>query len=104
MRIGIQARSVFTEKIKGRTTETYSGVFTIHSSVQPAKNNEIQSLPEGRREREAYTLYSSDDLVSLKESKNPDQVLLYGDWYEVTSKQKWNNNIINHNKYVVTKL
>ena len=104
MRKKLTARNANGQRVKGRWQESTGTPFEILASVQPTTPNEIESLPENRRESISYTLYSRDDLVSLGENENPDQVQIEDAWYEVTVKNTWKNGLINHNQYVVTKI
>lgn len=79
--------------------------FSILASVQPLKPNEIQCLPEGRRNSKAFRLYSNTALQMLEGTNaKPDQVLLFGERYEVIGHGPWQNDVINHNKYIVVKV
>ncbi len=78
--------------------------FTIRASIQPIRPNEVETLPEGRRNSKAFRLYTNADLRDMQSDANPDQVELFGEWYEVTAKAPWQNNVISHYKYFVTKL
>lgn len=78
--------------------------FTITASVQPLKPNEVESLPEGRRNSKVFRIYTCADLQDMQVTESPDQVQLFGEWYEVTAKAPWQNSVINHFKYIVTKL
>ena len=89
--------------IKGVFTEGAASTETIRASVQPASPNDLQSLPEGRRNSKAYRLYT-DTRLRLVTTSNPDKVVLFGEDYEVTTEEIWQNNIINHYKYIVTKI
>lgn len=73
--------------------------FTITASVQPLRPSDLEALPEGRRENSAFRLYTNDALLTV-ESLNPDQVEIYGERYEVIGHAPWQNNVINHHKYI----
>jgi hypothetical protein len=99
--------------ITKRTTGTLvDGIYTdgagvtsvIQASIQPAGDSDVQTLPEGRRERKAFRLYTITDLVSLQESENPDRATLFGEEYEVVTKNPWQNGVIPHFKYIVVKV
>lgn len=77
--------------------------FTVNVSVQPSAPDDMESLPEGRRQRRAYTLFGDKDLRGVEDG-NPDQVEIDGDRYEVSSVQYWRNTILPHVKSVVTRL
>jgi hypothetical protein len=79
---------------------------TIRASVQPTSPDDIERLPEGRRERQAFTLYSSQALRIIDESEetNADIVEIDGQRYEATARQPWQNNLINHHRTIVTRI
>jgi hypothetical protein len=89
--------------VKGVFTEGSPSTESIKASVQPATSHDLQSLPEGRRNVKAYRLYTSTRLRMVTDS-NPDRVELYGETYEVNYEGVWQNKIINHYKYIVTKI
>jgi hypothetical protein len=74
------------------------------ASIQPTSERAVLALPEGRREKKSFTLYSDTSLVSLGQAQNPDRVILFGEEYEVIKKEEWQNNVINHYKYIVVKV
>ena len=84
--------------VPGTVTE-----FTARYSVQPTSPDDMQSLPEGRRERRAYTLFGNKPLLSVG-SENPDLVSVDGEWYEVSDVQEWRNTLIPHTRAIVTRL
>ena len=84
--------------VPGTVTE-----FTARYSVQPTSPDDMQSLPEGRRERRAYTLFGDTPLLSVG-VENPDLVSVDGEWYEVAAVQEWRNTLIPHTRAIVTRL
>ena len=76
---------------------------TVRVSVQPSSPDDMELLPEGRRERRAYTLFGDDALLGVGDD-NPDQVEIDGERYEVSAVQYWRNSIIPHTRTVVTRL
>jgi hypothetical protein len=73
------------------------------ASVQPLNGNEMASLPEGRRNIEAYKVYSEDfEIRTVDEAgqQNPDKLELFDDGrlYEVFNVEVWQNDVINHYK------
>jgi hypothetical protein len=90
--------------VDGIYTDAASTVSIIQASVQPASDSDVQTLPEGRRERKAFRLYTNTELLSLQESENPDRATIYGEEYEVVTKNPWQNAVIPHFKYIVVKV
>lgn len=80
-------------------------VLTINASVQPATTEDLQSLPESRRNLGAYRLYSSEPFQTITEgSKNPDIVQIYGDDYEIAESSPWQNGVQNHHKSLAVRV
>ena len=70
----------------------------IQGSVQPTPANELKSLPEGRRNKESYTVFTKDQLFTVRESGNikADRLTLFGRPFEIVSVSNWQNNVIPH--------
>lgn len=79
--------------------------FTIEASVQPATPDDIQLLPEGKRDRLAYTLYSDTALrIANDNTQQPgDVVTIDGETFEAMARRPWQNNIIDHHVAIVVK-
>ncbi len=77
---------------------------SILASCQPTKPEDVELLPEGRRDDGGtYRIYTNDTLETIT-SENPDQIELFGERYEVFENERWGNNLINHNKYLALKV
>jgi len=63
------------------------------------------SLPEGRRNRETYLIYTSTELMSVDVNGqlNPDIVVLNGNDFEIIQVEPWQNGIYSHYKAVASK-
>lgn len=77
----------------------------ITASVQPTTGEEMLSIPEGRRNRKSYALFTSTDVEVIHNGVNPDTALIYGELYEIVQVWVWQNNpivfgIINHYKFI----
>lgn len=80
-------------------------VFTVKASAQPATTEDMQSLPEARRQLGAYRLYSETKFQSLVEGvSNPDVIVIDGDDYEVAQVQPWKNGLIEHYKAIAVRV
>lgn len=79
--------------------------FTIQASVQPTTPNDVQLLPEGKRDRLAYTLYSDTSLrIANDNTQEPgDIVTIDGDSFEAMARRPWQNSIIDHHVTIVVK-
>ena len=86
----------------GRWIESAKSTFNIKASVQPLTPREMEMLPEARREKEAFRIYSDTKLnpASDKDGKNADIVAINGKNFEVLSCGSWQNNIISHYKTI----
>ena len=77
----------------------------IKATVQPAKGNDMLSLPEGKRESETYRVYTSTLLQTVKESDkvNADRIELFtGKIFEVVGVDIWQNKVIPHYKALLS--
>lgn len=102
------------DRTNGKWVNGTTTPLEIKASVQPLSAKEMQSLPEGRRATgQAYRLYTSDWLRTVEDNhipphlnpdEQPDQITIFGSQYEIFSGEVWGNSIINHNKYVATRL
>lgn len=90
----------------GRWVEGSAIEFDIDASVQPVKSlseNEMQSIPEARRQSGMFRIYTSTELLTSGVNKTPDRALINNAEYEVFIGNPWQNNVINHYKYVLVK-
>lgn len=87
-------------------------IIAATASVQPLQGKEVQLVPEGRRDRESYTMYTSTQIMGVT-TQNPDQVTVLkgpftGFVFEVISINDWQNNsnfnVVNHYKYIALRL
>lgn len=93
--------------VNGIWVEGIETAIPITASVQPTTGEEMLSIPEGRRNRKTYSLFTStkiDVIHGLNNSTNPDQIEIYGGRYEIVRVEIWQNNphvfgIVNHYKF-----
>jgi len=98
--------------VSGRWVEAGETLIVITASIQPTTGEELLSLPEGRRDRKSYALFTSTEIElihGVNNSTNPDQVEIFGERYEVTRVEVWQNNppvfgIVNHYKIYASAL
>lgn len=90
--------------VNGRPTAATRSPIAFRASIQPLSTNEVLSLPEGKREREAYRLYTDFQLRAADEANGtaPDHVTIDGKLFEVIAVHRWQNNLINHWKCIVS--
>lgn len=89
----------------GRWSQTDGTLNQLYASVQPTNERDLKTLPEGRYQHDSYTLFSSwGGLVTYEDTSTGDKVIINGEEYETVSRRPWQNNVINHYKYIVAKL
>ena len=81
----------------------------ITASVQPTSGEEMLSLPEGRRNKKVYSLFTSTPINLIYAGTNPDQIEIFGERFEIFQVEIWQNNppvfgIINHYKFYASSL
>ena len=101
--------SATTVNSDGTTTVGSENSFTIKASCQPSRAEDVQLLPENRRNNGGtFRIYTNDTLRTINETtdpnSNPDQIELFGERYEIFQSETWGNNLINHNKYLAVKV
>jgi len=92
--------------IKGQITEQSTQTpFNLEASVQPSTSAQLSMLPETRRLRGGiYTLITFETLLTVDNDVYPDLILFDNKTYEVVTKLKWENNILNHNIYLIQEI
>lgn len=94
------------------TIENSPLVINSTASMQPTKGEEVMLVPEARRDREMYKMYTSTQILGIT-TQNPDQITVLkapftGLVYEVIEIIPWQNNtnfnITNHYKYIMLRL
>lgn len=85
-----------------KTTSTQT--LTVYSSVQPAKETELQFLPEDRTGVQAYKLYTKQQVYRLRDGGNSDVITFKGQDYEVAHVEDWSNSLIPHFKTIVVRM
>ena len=90
--------------VDGRWTETESDPVDFKASLQPVTANEMQTLPEGRRDRTTYKAYTKTDLKTVSIGEQISDIVLDGsERYEVVAAMRWRNGLINHTKLLLQK-
>lgn len=79
---------------------------TIQASIQPVSGEDLKPLPEGRRLDDYIKVYTDSNLQMLQEStgKQPDQLTWRGHTYECISVDARQMDVINHYKYIFSKV
>lgn len=65
----------------------------ITASIQPLDGEEMEMIPEARRERELYKMFTSFQVNTLT-MENPDQVMFFGKVFEVFEVKPWQNTAV----------
>lgn len=92
--------------VNGLWVEGSPSTFDIQCSVQPLTPDEMELVPEGRRDGEVFNLFTGTRLLPANppDSKNADKVSIDGRDYEVLSCARWQNRILPHYKAVVVQI
>jgi len=85
--------------ISGRWTETVASTYEIKGSWQPANPRQVETLPEGRKDKETMQLITFTKLNTVQSSKNPDIIIVDGVEYEIYSRAD-HQNILKHYVYL----
>lgn len=80
--------------IPGSYTES-----TINVDYQPLNGRELDSLPEGRRGKQSFKVYSDTKYKTIKEIDTPDRFIIDSDEYEIINREPWQF-FLNHYKYI----
>ena len=91
--------------VDGVWVEGSETAFTFYGSIQPLIGKDMLSLPEGRRNRETYLIYTSTQLMSVDVDgqENPDIIVINGNDFEIINVESWQNGIYNHYKAIASK-
>ena len=88
----------------GLPTDTVGVASTFKGTFQPARGQDLQALPEGRRANGVFKVYSDLDFDTVTSDDNPDQIVLNSRTYEIVMRAPWQNSIIPHYKYLVQEI
>ncbi len=90
--------------VRGKWTDgSEAAPVTIQGTFQPSKGNELEVLPEGRREKSTYTVYTKTQIKTVNQFDETQADILVKDSirYLVVVAEPWQNNIINHYRLLV---
>ena len=99
-----------TISASGDTIDGAESSFTIKASCQNTRPEDVEYLPENRRNDGAtYRIYTDDVVNTIENNSNPDQVELFGQRFELSQSEKWlnftgGNSVVNHNKYLTVRV
>ena len=86
---------------RGRWVDGTESSVSAIASVQPFTSRQLLLLPEGKRQKGWVKIFTSTELTCLEgegENQQADQVLYNGSYYEVQSRDKWDN-CLKHYEY-----
>lgn len=97
-------RKSASTNVDGRFTPGSQTDISFKASIQPLNGKELESLPEGRREKDTYNIYTDFQLRTVDEegNTNPDQVDIFGQSFEIIKVDTWKNNVIPHYKAIAS--
>jgi len=78
----------------------------VKASIQPFNPEEIDFIPANRRGSDRLNIFTGSLLFCLLDNDDdqPDQIDHDGSRWEVIKKFVWQNNIINHYRYIIIRL
>lgn len=109
-------RAVSGNYVDGKYTGETTVTINATASIQPLKGQEVELLPEGRRDSESYKMYTSTQIFGIEPApqlRNPDKIIILkapfqGLIFEVIQINTWQNNsnfnIVNHYKYIAMRI
>jgi hypothetical protein len=90
---------------KGTITRGTESAGTVKGSLSAATPSDIALLEEGKRSRQCYKLMTTSSLqVAKAGGLVPAQVQIGSDWYEIANENPWQNNVMNHYEFLITKI
>ena len=109
----LQAQSnVLTMDSRNNPTGSTSEPFTlVNCTIQPASGDELQTLDEGLRDAELFTIFTDTPVrTAVRGTANqPDEVYLdnpytpSAGWFTVIKSKVWQNSVIPHYKILVVR-
>lgn len=95
--------------VNGQWVDGGETLIPITASVQPTTGEEMLSIPEGRRNRKTYSLFTSTKIELIHSGANPDQIDIFGERFEIFRVEIWQNHppifgVVNHYKFYASAL
>ncbi len=82
------------------TGESSASLGTISGSLQPLTAFQMQTLPEGRRDRASWLFITDADLHTITE-QNADILTIDGTEFEVYMTNPWADPLLSHGEYIL---
>jgi hypothetical protein len=103
----IRRRKVGGDYVKGVWAPGEPDDVAFKSSWQPVTGDELDQLPEGKRNRDVFKAYPAISMdfraADAHAQEEADVVISDGKEYEVTTAQRWDNGILPHWEIVCTR-
>lgn len=91
--------------VDGEWVEGGDTTLAIEASVQPATQEDMLDLPEGKRKRGTYKLFTETELRTVTEGgQSADRTTIRGEAYEISAIAPWENDILPHYKALATRI
>lgn len=91
--------------VEGVWVEGSESDIDIQASAQPLRPDEVQLLPEARRNEQAFKIYTDAPLQIAEpgDSTNSDKITIDGEVFELISVAPNQSDVINHYKAIAVK-
>lgn len=83
----------------------------ITASVQPATGKDMDNVPEGKRNRAVFAVFTSTEIKVVEQATaaadpgtEADELAIGGNRYEAVHVEPWANNVINHYKALFARI
>jgi hypothetical protein len=89
--------------VNGLWVEGSSSQLTVSGTVQPVPGSILQTLPEGKRDRDMKLFICDSELfiTNPDTGTSGDLVSIEGENWQVDSLQSWSNGILPHYEYIL---
>lgn len=109
--LSVLPHRTFPVKRFGPTTTTASGTtpgtqttISCSGTLSACSPSDIARLEEGKRNRQAFKLITMDLLYVAIPGQVPDWVQVGSDWFEISNSNPWQNGVMSHYEYIITKI
>jgi len=88
----------------GASKPTYTTISAI-GTMSACSPSDIARLEEGKRTRQSFKFITNTSLTSAGQTGQlPDWIQYGSDWYEITNSNPWENGVMSHYEYIITKI
>lgn len=96
-------RQLSGQYIKGKWVPGTLVDVVSSGTKQPMGGDELQAMPEGRRERKSYKMYLDTEVFTSRPDCGPDTLIINGETFEVVQVMPYSSGLINHFKVIIQK-